>query len=53
MRVGGAMVSQVHANFFVNTGGATAADVLELMDIVQKRVQQKSGVFLEPEVHFL
>jgi UDP-N-acetylmuramate dehydrogenase len=53
MRVGGAMVSQVHANFFVNTGGATAADVLELMDIVQKRVQRKSGVFLEPEVHFL
>jgi UDP-N-acetylmuramate dehydrogenase len=53
MQVGGMMVSPVHANFFVNTGGATAADVIELMNIVQKRVQQESGVFLEPEVHFL
>jgi UDP-N-acetylmuramate dehydrogenase len=53
MRVGGVMVSSVHANFFVNIGGATAADVLKLMDIVQKKVQQESGVFLEPEVHFL
>ena len=53
MQVGGAMVSPVHANFFVNMGGATAADVIKLMDIVQKKVQQESGVFLEPEVHFL
>jgi UDP-N-acetylmuramate dehydrogenase len=53
IRVGGVMVSPVHANFFVNTGGATAADVLKLMDIVQKKVQQESGVLLEPEVHFL
>jgi UDP-N-acetylmuramate dehydrogenase len=53
MRVGGAMVSPVHANFVVNTGGATAADVKVLMDIVQKKVREESGVFLEPEVHFL
>jgi UDP-N-acetylmuramate dehydrogenase len=53
MQIGGVMVSPVHANFFVNMGGATAADVIKLMDIVQKKVQQESGVFLEPEVHFL
>ncbi len=53
MRVGGAMVSPVHANFLINTGCATAADVKELMDIVQKKVQQDSGILLEPEVHFL
>ena len=53
MRVGGAMVSPVHANFFINTGGATAADVMELMGRVQKKVQQDCGVLLEPEVHFL
>ncbi len=53
MRVGGAMVSPVHANFLVNTGGATAADIRKLMDIVQEKVQKESGVFLEPEVHFL
>ena len=53
MRVGGAMVSPVHANFLVNAGGATAADMMELMDRVQKRVQRECGVFLEPEVQFL
>lgn len=52
-RIGGAMVSSVHANFLVNTGGATAADVLELMAKVQTKVQQDSGIILEPEVHFL
>jgi UDP-N-acetylmuramate dehydrogenase len=53
MKVGGAMVSPVHANFLVNCGGATAADVLELMKKVQATVQSNSGVLLEPEVHFL
>ena len=53
MRVGGAMVSPVHANFLVNTGDATAADVKELMERVQKMVLRDSGILLEPEVHFL
>ena len=52
-RIGGAMVSKQHANFLVNTGGATAADVLALMRLVQEKVRQDSGVELEPEVHFL
>ena len=52
-RVGGAMVSERHANFLVNTGGATAADVLALMRLVQDTVRRDSGVELEPEVHFL
>ena len=53
MKVGSAMVSPVHANFLVNCGGATAADVVELMKKVQATVQSNSGVLLEPEVHFL
>ncbi|MBA3006924.1 MAG: UDP-N-acetylmuramate dehydrogenase [Proteobacteria bacterium] len=53
LRVGGAMVSPVHANFLVNSGGATAADVLELMEKVRLKVQEDSGIVLEPEVHFL
>ena len=53
MKVGGAMVSPVHANFLVNCGGATAADVVELMKKVQETVQRDSGILLEPEVHFL
>jgi len=52
LRVGGAMVSPVHANFLVNSGGATAANVLELMEKVQVKVQADSGIVLEPEVHF-
>lgn len=53
MTVGGAMVSEKHANFLVNAGGATAADVLALMRLVQDKVRQDSGVELEPEVHVL
>ncbi|NTV13998.1 MAG: UDP-N-acetylmuramate dehydrogenase [Desulfobulbaceae bacterium] len=48
--VGGARVSEVHANFLVNTGGATAADFLCLMRLVQERVQARFGVALKPEV---
>ncbi len=53
LQVGGAMISPVHANFMVNIGSATAADVCQLMDIVKKKVEEESGVILEPEVHFL
>lgn len=53
VRVGGAMVSPVHANFLVNSGGATAKDVVSLMKKVQAAVQKDSGILLEPEVHFL
>lgn len=53
LQVGGAMVSPAHANFFVNTGGATAKDVCDLMRLVQARVKKESGIELEPEVHFI
>ena len=53
VRVGGAMVSPVHANFLVNSGGATAEDIVKLMKKVQAAVQKDSGILLEPEVHFL
>jgi len=49
-RVGGAEVSRVHANFFVNRGDATSADVLELVRQVRAAVRQAKGVDLEPEV---
>lgn len=51
--VGGAQVSEVHANFIVNTGGATAADVLELIRTIQTKVAQAYGIELTPEVRFL
>ena len=51
--VGGAQVSEKHCGFVVNRGGATAADVRELMRQVQERVQAQFGVWLEPEVRML
>ena len=51
--VGGAMVSPKHAGFVINTGGATCADVLALIETVQKRVFDASGVRLEPEVRLI
>lgn len=51
--VGGAQVSEKHAGFVVNVGGATAADVLQLISDVQEKVFAAHGVRLEPEVMLL
>lgn len=51
--VGGAQVSEKHCGFVVNKGGATAEDVWNLICAVQKKVQEDTGVKLEPEVKFL
>jgi UDP-N-acetylmuramate dehydrogenase len=50
VRIGGAEISSVHANFFINTGGASAADVRSLMTRAQETVLEKFGVRLDPEV---
>ncbi len=50
LRVGGIEVSPMHANYFVNTGGGTAADALALIHEVRRRVREQFGVTLEPEV---
>jgi UDP-N-acetylmuramate dehydrogenase len=52
-RRGGAEVSTVHANFVINLGDASTADVLTLMDHMRQRVHETSGVSLEPEVRLL
>jgi UDP-N-acetylmuramate dehydrogenase len=49
-RVGDAMVSDRHANFFVNTGNASCSDMLKLIDEVRERVHRACGVELENEV---
>jgi UDP-N-acetylmuramate dehydrogenase len=43
----------MHANYIVNTGGATASDVKKVIDHVQRTVQQRFGVKLEPEVKLI
>lgn len=51
--IGGAQVSVRHANFIVNTGSASAADIADLIAHVQSEVMNKCGVKLKPEIRFL
>ncbi len=53
LKVGGASVSEKHANFIVNEGTATAADIEELISVVQQKVEQMQGVKLVREVHII
>lgn len=53
LTVGGAQVSSLHSGFVINKGGATATDILQLMEIVQQTVMDKFGVMLEPEVRII
>ena len=52
-RIGGAQVSEKHCGFLINTGGATAKDVKELIDHVTKTVEDQFGITLEREVRYL
>lgn len=52
-RIGGAQVSEKHAGFVINAGGATCADVLALIGHIQKTVRERTGVELETEVKIL
>jgi UDP-N-acetylmuramate dehydrogenase len=51
--VGGATVSEIHANFIVNTENATSFDILSLMFLIQEEVQKKYGYKLRPEVKYI
>lgn len=53
LQVGGSRVSDVHGNFVVNQGGATATDALRLIDLVRERVFERTGVALELEVRVM
>ena len=52
-RVGGAMISEKHPNFFINVGGATASDVLDLISLAKKTIKEKFGIELEEEVQIV
>jgi len=53
LTIGGAIISEQHANFILNQGGATAADIVALMDECRHRVFEQSRIVLEPEVRLL
>ena len=50
LKIGGAQVSEKHAGFIVNTGGATAKDVLELIAIIKERIYTEYGIIPEEEI---
>ncbi len=52
-RHGGCMISEQHANFFINEGNGTAADFQALIDLVQVEVQRQFGIRLEPEIEII
>jgi len=52
-RRGGAEISPVHANFIVNHGGATAADIRALIELARQRVRAESGISLELEIQLI
>jgi UDP-N-acetylmuramate dehydrogenase len=52
-RIGGAAVSEMHANFIVNVGGATADDVVALIHLIRETVGEANGIELRPEIRFL
>jgi UDP-N-acetylmuramate dehydrogenase len=49
-RIGGAQISTIHANFFLNAGDATAADVIALADLARSKVKDQSGIDLHLEI---
>ena len=53
LAVGGARVSEVHGNFIVNDGDATAADVLALIEKIKMAAREKRGIELETEVQIV
>jgi UDP-N-acetylenolpyruvoylglucosamine reductase len=52
-RIGQASVSDQHANFIINHGQATAAEIVQLMDLIRIQIYEQFGVILEPEIQFI
>jgi UDP-N-acetylmuramate dehydrogenase len=52
-QIGGAQISEMHANFIVNTGDAKAKDVLDLISYIQKTIKEKQGIDLQTEVEII
>jgi len=53
MKIGGAMISDKHANFIVNTGNASADDIIQLISLVKTRIRNEFGVQLDEEIQYV
>ena len=53
LKIGGAEISKMHANFIVNNSSASSKDILELITLIQQKVLQKKRIFLKPEVRLV
>ena len=52
-KIGGAEISSIHGNFIINTSSAKSKDILDLITVIQQKVLQKKGIFLQPEVRMI
>nr|WP_075486769.1 UDP-N-acetylmuramate dehydrogenase [Prochlorococcus marinus] len=52
-KVGGAEISTMHSNFIINSSAASSKDIYELITVIQQKVQQNKGIYLQPEVRML
>ncbi len=52
-KIGGAEISTMHGNFIVNNSSANSQDILNLITVIQQKVLQKKGIFLQPEVRMM
>jgi len=53
LKIGGAEVSSMHSNFIINNSSASSKDIYELITIIQQKVLQKKGIYLQPEVRMI
>ena len=52
-KIGGAEISTMHGNFIINNSSANSKDILDLITVIQQKVLQKKGIFLQPEVRMI
>ena len=53
LKIGGAEISSMHGNFIINNSSANSKDILDLITVIQQKVLQKKGIFLQPEVRMI
>ena len=53
LKIGGAEISTMHANFIINNSSASSKDIYELITVIQQKVLQNKGIYLQPEVRMI